>query len=27
MSIFVQNDDADNLDFGSFDAQGVESYL
>ena len=27
MSIFVQNDDADNLDFGLFEAGGVESYL
>lgn len=27
MSLFVQNDDADNLDFGLFEATGVESYL
>lgn len=27
MSLFVQNDDADNLDFGLFEANGVESYL
>lgn len=27
MSMFVQNDDADNLDFGLFDATGIESYL
>lgn len=27
MSMFVQNDNADNLDFGGFDAQGIESYL
>lgn len=27
MSLFVQNDDADNLDFGLFEATGIESYL